>query len=191
MFGIPEVNIVAPMGVEGEWITAVENAKVVEASAKVIRYTIGVRGNVEGNYEEFRKLVAETLNDSRGWPRAGVRFEEVGNGGAFAIYLQEPALFDNYAGCHHTLSCRSGNNVMINDERWRLGTEHWTGTGLPLVDYQRLIVNHEVGHWLGHRHVDTPCSATSVPMPLMLESSLRGSCKPNIWPLEDELWHQR
>lgn len=202
MYNLPEVNIVAPVAVEADWIYAMEHPEPVKPSntgtstpvssgAKVLKYTIGVRGNVKSDYEEFRRMVNATLNDARGWVRAGVKFQEVESGAGFAVWLQEPAIFDTYAGCDSTLSCRSGNNVMINDDRWRLGTEYWTTTGLGIDDYRRLIINHEVGHWLDHRHVNTPCSSTSVVAPLMLESSLRATCAPGIWPLEGELWHNR
>lgn len=190
MFGVPEVSIVAPVRVEGAWVVAAEK-KEDAPSAKTLRYTIGKRGTVLADFDYFREMVNKTLNDSRGWPRAGVIFEEVSSGGNFAIYLQEPAIFDTYAGCDSSLSCRSGNEVMLNDERWRVGTDHWGTTGLSMDDYRRLIINHEVGHWLDHRHVNTPCSSTEELAPLMIESSIRDTCAPNIWPLENELWHRR
>ncbi len=195
MIELPQVNIVAPVAIEAAWMAAHEKPKPEKPPqplVKTIPYMVGVRGNVVTDFEGFRKMVAATLNDARGWPRAGLRFEEVASGGRFTVWLQEPAIFNDYAPtCDSTLSCRYGNDVMVNDERWRLGTEYWDTTGLGIDNYRRLIINHEVGHWLDHRHINKPCASTAIVAPLMLESSLRDTCAPGIWPLESELWHHR
>jgi len=196
MFGITPVNIVPPTTIEADWISATERSAATTpptptSTTKTFNYTIAIRGTVVSDFAHFRALVAATLNDSRGWPRANIKFQEVNSGGHFAVFLQEPAIFANYAGCDVELSCRHGNNIMINDDRWRLGTDHWTTTGLPPDDYRRMIINHEVGHWLGHRHITTPCASTSIPMPLMIDSPLRPTCAPNIWPLPEEIWISR
>ncbi|WP_373684441.1 DUF3152 domain-containing protein [Micromonospora thermarum] len=46
-------------------------------------------------------------------------------------------------------SCRKGNRVVLNVARWVKGVP---GYGAGLAAYRRYMVNHEVGHRLGHGH---------------------------------------
>jgi hypothetical protein len=40
-----------------------------------------------------------------------------------------------------------GRNVVINLKRWLLGVPWYADA---LEDYRHMVVNHEVGHFLGH-----------------------------------------
>ncbi|MGH9005162.1 MAG: DUF3152 domain-containing protein, partial [Acidimicrobiia bacterium] len=84
--------------------------------------------------------------------------------------------------CHPRYSCRSGRNVIINEDRWTMGSEPWVG---PLEEYRTMIVNHESGHWLDFRHASCPGSGQPAPV-MMQQSKGTGACSPNPWPLPSE-----
>ena len=47
-------------------------------------------------------------------------------------------------------------NVVINNDRWVFASSSWNAGGGSLRDYRHMVVNHEVGHWLGHGHLFCP-----------------------------------
>lgn len=165
---------------------------------KVIYYKTMTWGNVMASFSDFKQKVAETLNDSRGWVRAGLKFMEVESGQDLNVILSDPASLGATPGCGADLSCTTwANQVIINDVRWREGTEPSRAAGMSTRDYQHMVVNHEMGHWLGHyAHIDG-CTAENGfiggPAPIMLQQStgLRGCASFNAWPLESELWTLR
>lgn len=162
---------------------------------KVVYYKTLVWGSVEANFEDFRTKVKETLADSRGWERAGLRFVEVTEGQDLNIVLSDADHLEGYDGyCSGQLSCTSGQNeVIINDERWREGTEATVSGGMTTREYQHMVLNHEVGHWLGHYSHIEACDADGGVAPIMLQQStgLRNCGSFNPWPLDDELWTLR
>ena len=160
---------------------------------KIIYYKTLIWGNVEADFGDFRTKVAETLNDSKGWVRAGLKFVEVSSGQDVNVILSDPASLGATAGCSSELSCTTwANQVIINDIRWREGTEASRAGGMSTRDYQHMVINHEMGHWLGHYSHIEGCDAGG-PAPIMLQQStgLRGCDSFNAWPLDFELWTLR
>lgn len=155
------------------------------------RYCVATKGNV-GNVEEFSNAAYRILNDERGWPRAGVVFEqsEDADGCDFNLVLSEAKYMKSFSsGCSEEYSCRVGQNVIINDDRWNKGTESWLSAGGSLARYRVMVINHEVGHRLGHTDNETPCSGTGNAAPLMQEQSMHlDGCSINEYPLDSELW---
>ena len=157
-----------------------------------ITYDVSVRGVVKGDINEFARIVDETLNDERGWRRAGVKFTRVESNGRLHMILasgeqvRAAAPYEN--GCSATLSCTVRPNVLINDDRWMGGSDSYNELGVQLLNYRQMVINHEVGHFLGHGHI-SQCETSMGPAPIMLQQStgLRG-CSPNSWPLASELW---
>lgn len=153
-------------------------------------YRIEQWGSVRADLADFRAKVAATLADPRGWTRAGLTFTETSGAADLVIALSDPAGLDATAGCSGELSCTTWTNqVIINDDRWLGGTSASNAAGMSQRDYQHMVVNHEVGHWLGHyAHVES-CPAGG-PAPIMLQQStgLRGCDSFNAWPLDSELW---
>lgn len=120
----------------------------------MVTYTISTKGATSSNLGEFSAQVAETLNDSRGWSQLGVSFQQVASGGSFNLILSEAALLPTFSsGCSAEWSCRVGVSVIINDERWRGASTAWNAAGGSTRDYRHMVINHEVGHWLGHGHL--------------------------------------
>lgn len=190
-----------------EPLTADERADILakaeqtasESGNGVITYTycVASRGEV-GDLTEFANMVFFTLNDPRGWPRAGVIFQE--NEGAdpnadpnacsMTLTLAAADQMTSFSTeCSDEYSCRVGNDVIINVDRWNNATEGWLNAGGTVERYRTMVINHEVGHRLGHLDNELTCPAVNQPAPLMQQQSMDLlGCVPNEWPLDDELW---
>ena len=158
-------------------------AALGETSQRTITYEIRVRGEVRADVAAFARLAARTLNDRRGWSLGGsLRFRQVATGGAFTLWLASPSAMPTFSPvCTPQYSCRSGRHVVINDERWRLGTATW-----PTVrEYRHYVVNHEVGHWLGLGHTGCPGAGAAGPVMMQQSKALNG-CRATTWPNEAE-----
>lgn len=155
----------------------------------VVEYTVATRGAVTANVNEFAAQVNETLNSPLGWSRLGVIFRQMESGGRFTVWLSEASQMTTFSasGCDTTVSCRVGNNVVINETRWQNGSDAWNGAGGSLRDYRHMVVNHEAGHWLGHGH--RYCDGAGQAAPLMQQQTIdMQGCAPNPWPLSHEMY---
>lgn len=186
-----------------EPLTADERADILakaeqtasESGNGIIAYTycVASRGEV-GDLTEFANMVFSTLNDPRGWPRAGATFQENTNGDPNAcdmtLTLASADQMTTFSTeCSDEYSCRVGNDVVINIDRWNNATEDWLNAGGTVERYRTMVINHEVGHRLGHFDNETTCPAVNQPAPLMQQQSMDLlGCVPNEWPLDDELW---
>ena len=160
-------------------------------SIKKFTYSTETRGNITADLTEFNFQVNETLNDNRSWEGLGIWFEQVKSGGDFVIVLSEASKVTAFStSCDNFYSCRVGKYVILNQDRWLGATDTWNKTGGNLRDYRNMLVNHEIGHWLGHEHEN--CSAPGQLAPVMRQQSvdLQG-CKFNPWPLPSEMWTNR
>lgn len=157
-------------------------------TGKVVSYTISTKGATSSDLGEFAAQVQQTLNDARGWARLGVTFQQVASGGNFKLILSEASQVPTFSSaCDTEWSCRVGSSVIINDNRWRGASDSWNASGGSLRDYRHMVINHEVGHWLGHGHLN--CSATGQLAPVMQQQSISlQGCSFNPWPLASELW---
>jgi len=151
-----------------------------------VTYSVTTRGPVHANLAVFKRLAQQTYDDPRGWRGAGVAFRRVRSGGAFRLVLSEASSVPTFGyPCDSTWSCRVGNFVIINQNRWLGASPMWNSIGRSLRDYRHMVVNHETGHWLGHRH--RYCSGPGRLAPVMMQQSkgLHG-CRANPWPLRGE-----
>lgn len=159
-------------------------ATVFGESGTLLKYNVAVEGGLELDVQEFSDFVAATLTDRRSWiAGGGWRFQQVGESGAdFTIYLASPEQRSNL--CSHpdtTVSCRNGDRVVINSARWLTGVEHWDDT---LDAYREYVINHEVGHRLGHPHEVCPDEGGRSPVMAQQTFQLAG-CAGNAWPYPD------
>lgn len=157
--------------------------------ARTVTYVVASKGKTQTDMAEFRATVAETLNSPLGWSRLNVRFERVEKDGQFTVWLSEASQVPSFSpsGCDAIVSCRVGDNVIINETRWINGADPWNAAGGTLADYRRMVINHETGHWLGHGH--EYCGGNGKDAPVMQQQTLdMQGCRPNPWPLVQELY---
>ncbi|MEV6161181.1 DUF3152 domain-containing protein [Streptomyces sp. NPDC052052] len=131
--------------------------------------------------------IARILASPRGWSHHGEHtFRQVSDGPAgLVIRIATPGTTDAICGrsgldTHGEVNCRVGAYVIVNLKRWQQGSPEFHG---PLADYRALIINHEVGHWLGHGH--ETCPGKGRPAPAMMQQiyGLKG-CVSNPWPYD-------
>jgi hypothetical protein len=153
-----------------------------------VAYEIASRGAVVADLDDFAARVAKFLADPKGWPAAGVEFKQVAADGLITIWLVEDSQVPSFSSiCSTGLSCSIGRNIIINQTRWLESAPAGVMDHVPLEDYRMMVVNHEVGHWLGH-HNHSSCPGVGEIAPLMMQQSkgLNG-CVFNPYPLPSEL----
>ncbi|MFF5725410.1 DUF3152 domain-containing protein [[Kitasatospora] papulosa] len=151
------------------------------------RYRVEVEDGIGVDPDRAAEDVARILSDPRGWSRAGGRaFRQVDDGSAgLVIRIGTPRTTDRLCGQYGLdtrgeVNCRGGKNVMVNLARWQLGSPTFDGTA---SEYRALIINHEVGHWLGHGHETCPGSGRPAPAMMQQIKGLKG-CVSNAWPYD-------
>jgi Protein of unknown function (DUF3152) len=173
----------AAVGPTDRFATAAGSSPVA-GSGGLRRYVVEIEEGIPLDLAELAAAIDTTLADPRGWTAAGdVALQRVDESVAsdLRIRLATPATVDAHCAPLQTLgqySCRQGDEVMINLTRWMEGAGP---SGLSLSDYRHYVISHEVGHALGHGHVDCPAVGARAPVMVQQTISLEG-CTPNPWP---------
>ena len=145
-------------------------------------YTVEVETATGVDPTEFATFVDATLGDPRSWIADGsLSVQRVEAGGSARIVLATPDTTDALCAPLRTsgiYSCGQGNTAVINLDRWINGIDVWSG---PLEEYRHYVVNHEVGHLLGHGHVECGGAGQLAPVMQQQTKGLDG-CLPNGWP---------
>lgn len=169
-------------GAVGEFLPAADAAGAPVGTGTVRTYDVEVEAATGVDPAGFAAAVETILADPRSWIGDGsVAFQRVPAGGSFTVTLATPPTTDqiclplNTAG---RLSCREGDRVIINLTRWLEGTTDWDGS---LADYRAMVINHEVGHALGHGHLGCPGPGQLAPVMMQQTKGLDG-CVGNPWP---------
>lgn len=149
-------------------------------------YSVTTKGIISASLAEFKAKASATLNNAQGWGEVA-SFSEVNSGGDFTLVLSEAKYLPSFStGCSANWSCRAGRFVIINQDRWLGASSAWNASGGSLRDYQHMVVNHEVGHWLGFGHSSCGGSGQKAPVMQQQSISLQG-CKFNPWPIASEI----
>ncbi|GGZ84017.1 hypothetical protein GCM10010371_49830 [Streptomyces subrutilus] len=159
---------------------------------KLIRYRVDVEQGLGLDPQLFAEAVHRTLNDPRSWGHGDTKtFERVPGGEAdFVITLASPGTTGAWcakSGLDTTVdnvSCDSAatDRVMINAFRWAQGSVTFGAD--QMFAYRQMLINHEVGHRLGHGHVS--CRTPGALAPIMQQQTksldIDGvQCRPNPW----------
>lgn len=169
--------------------TSTPSALATGPATGVVRYTVEVEGGLGADTGELASIVSAVLTDPRGWQATdGVRFvnvspAEAAKGAAVdvRVSLASPDTTDRLCAPLETrgeVSCHNGGRAVLNLRRWLLGVEAY---GSDLAAYRTYLVNHEVGHALGHGHVVCPGAGKDAPVMMQQTYGLDG-CVAWPWP---------
>lgn len=168
----------------GEWQAAKYTADSARDHGRTVRVRVRVEKNLPISADAAAKEAAAVLHDKRSWQESeNVRFDFVGADEAadLTISIGTPDTTDKLclpADTGGRLSCRNGNEVVLNANRWAIGAKAY---GNDITNYRRYLINHEVGHYLGYGH--ETCVGRGERAPLMMQQTKGvGQCKPNPWP---------
>ena len=172
---------------DGTWTIADPVAPSQPGAATVYRYVLRVEGGTNVDAAAAAVVIENVLNDDRGWRTAeGVSFEQVSDPASadFVLSIATPPTADALCSPLETASmwnCRNGDDVVLNSDRWTYGTPTFSS----IDAYHIYVINHEVGHFLGHEH--EYCAGAGLTSPVMAQQSRtrEGGCTENGWPTRD------
>ncbi|MET7319801.1 DUF3152 domain-containing protein [Streptomyces sp. NPDC005549] len=182
-------TIAIPATGPGTFVTARADGSTVGTGSRVRRYKVLVEEGVDVRPSAAAAEISAVLADRRGWTRDGTdSFRLVSSGSYdFVVKIATPGTVDEICGAAGLLTrgevnCSVGTDVVVNLKRWVLGSPEFDG---PIHEYRALIVNHEVGHRIGHGHETCPGAGRPAPAMMQQIKGLKG-CVANAWPYDDD-----
>lgn len=176
----PPTAVEIPASASGE-LAVVPGEVPAKGPGGRLSYTLKVEGGLPLDGAAIATQVHRILTDPRGWqPIEGVAFARTSGPADFELIIASPALTDRLCYPLDTigqLSCRNGNRVILNARRWATAVPWYS----DMNAYRTYLVNHEVGHRLGHGHKNCPGPGAPAPVMVQQSKSLYG-CKANPWP---------
>ncbi|KAB1139013.1 DUF3152 domain-containing protein [Micromonospora sp. AMSO12t] len=159
------------------------------------RYRVAVESGAGEDAGEFAAAVERALAGPGSWVDGELRLQQVRAASRhdFTVYLATARTAGRLCaaggvnirvGGKPYTSCRAPGKVIINLDRWRLSVPHFVSAKVPLSVYRTYVVNHEVGHQLGHRHERCPGRGRVAPV-MMQQTLFLNGCVANPWPYRD------
>jgi hypothetical protein len=177
----------------GTYSYAAGRGPVLGRSGLVRRFRVAVERGSDEDVGAFAAEVEAILGDRRSWIGGGLRLQRVAGAEAhdFTVYLATVDTAEKLCRAggvwivgppgRVSTSCRVGGKVVINLQRWRGSAPPYLKAGRTLASYRQYLVNHEVGHELGHGHQGCPRAGAPAPVMVQQTLTLRG-CTPFSWP---------
>ncbi|MFJ3926229.1 DUF3152 domain-containing protein [Streptomyces sp. NPDC090022] len=184
-------EIAVPAKGAGTFVTAQAGGAKVGQGQRPLRYVVQVETGLDISPTRAADEIAAILAAPRGWTRNPAHaFQLVSEGQPHDLTVQiaTPGTADAlcWAGIQQDTegeyNCEVPGGVVVNLKRWVKGSPTFDG---PIQDYRALIINHEMGHLLGHAHAT--CAGPGKPAPVMMQQikGLHG-CVANAWPYDKE-----
>ncbi|MGC9498255.1 DUF3152 domain-containing protein [Streptomyces sp. WG7] len=184
----PSTIAIPPTG-PGTFVTADADGTTVGTGSRVRRYKVLVEKGIDIRASAAAAEISDVLAHRRGWTKDGINsFRLVSSGSSdFVVKIATPGTVDEICGAYGLdtggeVNCAVGKDVVVNLKRWVLGSPQFDG---PIGEYRALIINHEVGHRLGHGHETCPGPGRPAPAMMQQIKGLKG-CVANAWPYDDD-----
>jgi hypothetical protein len=175
------LKAVVPQHLGGQ-LTVVPGASPAPGPGPVKRVRVEVEAGLPVDGAAFATFVLQTLNDPRSWGHGGrMTFARTSGAYDIRVVLASPVTAARLClplQTQGTLSCGTGNTAVLTMYRWVKATPEF---GPDRTEYRRYVVNHEVGHTLGHGHEMCPGPGKVAPVMMQQTKGLKG-CLPNGWP---------
>lgn len=191
--GVMRLDGAVPVKGSGQFEYANEHGPVAGSGGRLRRFKVAVEKGSGEDVTAFAAQVRAILEDERSWVGSGsVRMQMVAGADQadFTVYLATRDTAGRMCEVGGTniriggvpfTSCRAVGKAIINLDRWRLSAQPYLLAGTDLAAYRQYVINHEVGHELGHRHEGCPKAGGPAPVMVQQTLTLRG-CVPWSWP---------
>jgi hypothetical protein len=201
----PPANDGVPTHGAGTFTVGSGGTDIVGTGATLVKYRVEVEDGIDWGSNSpwtpagFATTVDRIIAAPRGWTESGRSpvtnaakqmtaaswsFQRVsGDDYSVRIRLATPATVDKLCGSYGmdtqgVYSCRFGQTEMINLRRWLKGAP---GFPIDLAGYRTMVIDQEMGHFLGFDHMHCPGAGTPAPVMQTQTIDLEG-CAPNAHP---------
>jgi len=173
----------------GAFVTARAGGAKVGRGARPLRYVVKVETGLDVSPSQAADEIADILAAPRGWthnPAFAFQLVSAGRPHDLTVSIATPGTADAlcWAGIHQDTggeyNCEVPGGVVVNLKRWVEGSPTFDG---PIHDYRALIINHEMGHFLGYTHTTCPGPGRLAPVMMQQIKGLHG-CVANAWPYD-------
>lgn len=156
---------------------------------RLIRYGVKLEDGTGLDVQRIATEIDGILRDRRGWISSGeASFQRVDSPPFdMLVHVVSPGTTDKLCGAwgldtRGQVNCANRPDLVVNVRRWIELSEQYPDRP---ADYHALIINHEVGHVLGHGH--RGCPGRGKPAPAMMQQikGLKG-CRANPWVYDGE-----
>ncbi|MFJ9926051.1 DUF3152 domain-containing protein [Streptomyces misionensis] len=173
----------------GAFVTARAGGAKVGQGSRPLRYVVKIETGLGISPAQAADEIADILAAPRGWtrnPAFAFQLVSAGQSHDLTVSIATPGTADAlcWAGIHQDTggeyNCEVPGGVVVNLKRWVEGSPTFDG---PIHDYRALIINHEMGHFLGYTHTTCPGPGRLAPVMMQQIKGLHG-CVANAWPYD-------
>ncbi|MEV7130147.1 DUF3152 domain-containing protein [Streptomyces sp. NPDC093260] len=173
----------------GVFVTAQAGGAKVGRGPRPLRYVVKTETGLGLSPAQAAHEIAGILAAPRGWthnPAYAFQLVSAGQPHDLTVSIATPGTADAlcWAGIQQDTggeyNCEVPGGVVVNLKRWVEGSPTFDG---PIHDYRALIINHEMGHFLGYTHTTCPGPGRLAPVMMQQIKGLHG-CVANAWPYD-------